>query len=460
MSVRILLGEVREMLRTLADESVHCVVTSPPYWGLRKYDIPPTVWGGDPDCEHDFATKTIEAEIRTGLGMAALGEKYRGGGHKAGLVPVVRAERGCRCGAWQGDLGLEPTPELYVDHIVEVFRAVRRALRKDGMLWLNLGDCYANDGKWGGETGGKQAYLGAANRQRVGREERYSGLKPKDLIGLPWMIAFALRADGWYLRQDIIWHKANPMPESVTDRCTKSHEYLFFLTKSPRYFFDSAAIAEDAAGTAHSRGSGVNPKAVMGTVGREKQNASFSAAINELVSTRNKRSVWTVATEAFSEAHFATFPSALIKSCILAGTSEKGCCSKCGKPWERQTERSTRFEGGSGKAGRSAEEVNALGKWAGKQYGTNIKLGPVVSTRTIGWAPSCQCGSWTSDKVWESEPCVPCTVLDPFGGAGTTSLVADRLQRNAILIELSETYCDMARRRIDADAPLFAEVAE
>jgi DNA modification methylase len=355
MTVRIMLGDVRLRLSELPDESVHCVVTSPPYFGLRDYGV-------------------------------------------------------------AGQIGLEDTPAAFVAVMVEVFREVRRVLRSDGVLWLNLGDSYANDTKWGGTTSGKHvtALHGDAG---IGRRRQNTGLKSKDLIGIPWRVAFALQADGWYLRQDIIWSKPNPMPESVTDRCTKAHEYLFLLTKSARYYFDAEAIAEPASPNTHARlaqnvaaqrgsdrvpgktngpmkavargswkGSsfdGARDLAVRPDTGRKrapngsgiKSNESFYSATAGHVENRNKRSVWTVATQPFSEAHFATFPPALIEPCILAG------CPKGG------------------------------------------------------------------------------TVLDPFGGAGTTGLVADRHGRDAVLIELNPEYAAIAERRIKGDSPLFAEVA-
>lgn len=331
MTVRILQGDSREVLRTLADESVHCVVTSPPYFGLRDYGV-------------------------------------------------------------DGQMGMEATPDEFVAGMVELFREVRRVLRSDGTLWLNIGDSYANDSKWGGSTGGK--HVAALHGETgIGRRKLSTGLKGKDLIGIPWLLAFALRADGWYLRQEIIWAKPNPMPESVTDRCTKSHESLFLLAKSPRYYFDQAAILEPASPNTHARlsqdvlnqiGSDRVPGKTNGNmkaVGRKhdpgkgnKNNASFDEAMAVMPTERNKRSVWTIATQPFKEAHFATFPPDLVKPCILAG---------------------------------------------------------------------CPLGGW---------------VLDPFGGAGTTGLVADRLQRNAVLIELNPEYADIARRRIHGDAPLFADV--
>lgn len=346
MSVRILTGDCRDVLKTLPDESVHCVVTSPPYFGLRDYGVP-------------------------------------------------------------GQIGLESSPAEFIEEMVAVFSDVRRVLRSDGTLWLNLGDSYANDGKWGGHTGGK--HVKALHCSPIGRNKRYTGLKPKDLCGIPWRVALALQADGWWLRQDIIWNKPNPMPESIRDRCTKAHEYIFLLSKSDRYYYDADAIAEPVTGStierisqpglAEQRGSDRVPGKTNGTMkavvkrsgNKERKPASargvpidtggksagaVAGSVPRQGTTRNKRSVWTVTTQPFSEAHFATFPPALVEPCILAG------CPKGG------------------------------------------------------------------------------VVLDPFGGAGTTGLVADRLQRNAILIELNPDYAAIARRRLNADAPLFAGAAE
>jgi DNA modification methylase len=292
----------------MPDESVNCCVTSPPYFGLRDY------------------------------------------GHA-------------------GQIGLEPTPDAFVAEMVAVFREVRRVLRKDGTLWLNLGDSYSGHNLPGWRPGNEAKNKGSSNKNGVGY---IAGLKPKDLIGIPWRVAFALQADGWYLRQDIIWSKPNPMPESVTDRCTKAHEYIFLMSKSAKYHYDADAIKEAAN----------NPEG-PGNTNRGKYEADGDAQFHRTKSnlskigardTRNKRSVWEVTTGGFQEAHFATFPTDLIEPCIKAGCPESG------------------------------------------------------------------------------------TVLDPFGGAGTTGLVADRLKRHAILIELNPDYAAMADRRIRGDAGMFADV--
>ena len=337
MSVRILVGDVRETLAQLPDASVQCCVTSPPYFGLRDY------------------------------------------GHA-------------------GQIGLEQTPDAYVAELVGVFRDVRRVLREDGTLWLNLGDSYARAGGEGGH--GPNAQVGNTKSLQQRRMlQPPVGCKAKDLLGIPWRVAFALQADGWYLRSDIIWHKPNPMPESVTDRPTKAHEYVFLLTKSARYYYDAGAIAEVVANTTRERlsqpslaqqeGSHRVPGKTNGTMkavpprfggtkyGENDAPEHRTKSGNEytFADRRNARTVWPIATQPFKGAHFATMPPDLAERCIKAGT----------------------------KAGD--------------------------------------------------------TVLDPFGGAGTTGLVADRLGRDSVLCELNPTYAAMARDRIKADNPLFSEVA-
>lgn len=264
----VLFGDCVASLRSLAamGVKVQMCVTSPPYFGLRSY------------LDDGHVDKALE-------------------------------------------IGLEETPEEFIERLVEVFRAVRDVLTDDGTLWVNIGDSYASGGRGGGgafmKERGEKAWGG--RNSLTGWRSPTEGYKHKDLIGIPWMLAFALRADGWYLRQDIIWHKPNPMPESVTDRCTKAHEYIFLLSKSPRYFYNMEATKEPVSGTAHARGSGVNPKAAANATGN-KSNSSFSAAVRGLVETRNKRSVWHVATRGYAGAHFATFPPLLIEPCILAGS--------------------------------------------------------------------------------------------------------------------------------------------
>jgi DNA modification methylase len=399
MTTRILIGDVREQLKTLADESVHCVVTSPPYWGLRDYGI-------------------------------------------------------------AGQLGMEPTFQQHVEIITEIFREVKRVLRKDGTLWLNYGDSYAGGGNNRGNNSPispKQASNAGATGQ-VGGIPIGNGLKPKDLCGIPWRVAFALQADGWYLRQDIIWAKPNPMPESVKDRCTKAHEYVFLLTKSPRYYFDQDAIRE-----AHNdpeRGANEKTEEYGGRrkLPDEDKIIRWHNPVDNARSYnpagRNKRSVWEIATSPFPEAHFATFPPELPEICIRAGTSEKGCCGKCGAPWRRMQERGKAVPLTPSDAGRkSTWTIGDASRDPATRTDTPLPrhYRPVIAE---SWAATCEHSK--SMSCLDSDLIVPCTVLDPFGGAGTTGLVADRLQRNAILIELNPEYAAIAKRRIDGDAPLFS----
>lgn len=297
------------MLSSLPDASVQCCVTSPPYFGLRDYGT--ATWeGGAVGCDH------VVGEIRTGLGMKALSEKYRGGGVKVSEPKPMTAKGECpHCGAIRVDrqIGLEPTPQAYVARLVAVFREVRRVLRDDGTCWVNLGDSYSaypGQRKETDKASSKQLSL----RGSVAVPSRsVAGLKPKDLIGIPWRVAFALQEDGWWLRQDIVWAKPNPMPESVTDRCTKAHEYLFLLAKSERYHFDADAISEEsvkgAAGSSFNTG-----KTSLHQMGRSSDKERLDGG------RRNRRSVWTVATKPCSDAHFAVMPEALVEPCILAGS--------------------------------------------------------------------------------------------------------------------------------------------
>lgn len=339
MSVRILIGDCRQMLKGLESESAHCIVTSPPYFGLRDYRV---------------------------------------------------AEQ----------IGLETTPDAYVKELVDVFRECRRILKNNGTLWLNLGDSYANDGKWGGHTGGK--HVKALHCSPIGRNKLYTGLKPKDLIGIPWLSAFAIRNDGWFLRSAIIWAKPNGMPGSQKDRCSSSYETVFYFSKTARYWSDFDAIktpprestlirtaqdiqAQAGSHRAHGGAKTNSPmKAVGGLTerrdkqrGHSRQHAGFNDRWDAMEKSQQQaspammRDVWFISPSSYAEAHFAVMPDELARRCILAG----------------------------------------------------CPLGGVV--------------------------------LDPFGGAGTTGLVADRLQRNAILIELNSNYAKDTQERIIADAGIL-----
>jgi DNA modification methylase len=383
----------------LADKSVHCVVTSPPYYGLRDYGV-------------------------------------------------------------DGQLGLEETPEQYIAAMVAVFREVWRVLRDDGTLWVNIGDSYSTQSGKGNNVPQtkwtKNTYPeNAPHRNRASNQT--PGIKPKDLIGIPWMLAFALRADGWYLRSDCIWSKPNPMPESVTDRPTKAHEYLFLLSKRERYFYDSNAVREENAGSppwGDKRNFKMNDERAQGRHG----NGMFSGGTREeyiekyYTNGRNRRTVWEeledefmqflnwkaqqpgglpdvfkIATAPTPYAHFATYPPTLVEPCIKAGTSERGVCPVCGAPWGRVTERTPMV---LARSERTHEK--------GRTRSSGTMLEPPTSI-TTGWQPTCQ---------HDAAP-VPAIVLDPFAGSGTTGLVARSLGRNFIGLDLSLPYLrDIARERL------------
>lgn len=339
---KLICSDVTAGLRQLPDQSVNCCVTSPPYWGLRAYGTEPQVWDGDVDCRHIFDAELPHGR-RGNRGISGTGgnlhptldESGQGAGAGGG------GQFCSLCSAWRGEFGLEPTPQLYIDHLVQIFREVRRVLTDNATVWLNLGDSYA--GSWGNqgrkEDRGRQRPINgdmiqpvhdgryASKQSNTGKIPEGSGLKNKDLVGIPWMAAFALRADGWYLRQDIIWHKSAPMPESVRDRCTKAHEYVFLLSKRERYYFDADAIAEEAICIGDERH--------LRTDRRKEQepfcidNGSRARTGKPQMETRNKRSVWTIGPQPFQWGddetnHFAVMPEALVDPCIIAGCPEGG----------------------------------------------------------------------------------------------------------------------------------------
>jgi DNA modification methylase len=323
MEYKVLIGDVRESLLSLPDGSVNCVVTSPPYWGLRDYGT--ASWnGGDDSCDHSSAKMKSRYDYAMSETAPGTQKSKAAGTDGAKWLDVCPS-----CGAIKDDsqIGLEQTPEAFIDELVKVFCEVKRVLQDDGTLWLNIGDSYASykDGKAspdssrGDSTGTAVPKGSAANR--MASSFAAHAIKNKDLVGIPWMLAFALRADGWYLRQDIIWHKPNPMPESVKDRCTKSHEYIFLLSKSPKYFFDHEAIKEPSANL------GKTKIKFGGTKYGDSDDPKFATKSgNEYTDTglRNKRDVWTIPTKPYKGAHFATFPKELIEPCILAGCPEGG----------------------------------------------------------------------------------------------------------------------------------------
>jgi DNA modification methylase len=678
--VRLYQGDARAL--PLEDESVHCVVTSPPYWGLRDYGIEPSVWGGI-DHAHEWGEEQVStATLGATLGGPSSTLTNWAGSHEPAKVYAEKAQTTnvsqgsfCPCGAWLGTLGLEPTPELYVQHIVEVMREVRRVMRSDATCWLNLGDSYA--GSWGAQSrpndndvgsnpeGGsmlsaRQIEAHPKGQTHTGSLKNTPGLKPKDLVGVPWRVALALQADGWWLRSDIIWNKPNPMPESVqgshftrhrvtieeyeklsslrrerssgqdrtgdmpdvsageipdrqealskepeggsdntgtrrargrageapsalssgvgatsensperdgtsreqeagrravspiteeqgqetqglrqaksgdsagppsnrrglagdsggtqeplpllqetensddrprhpfeqggearegesrpsvqgvqlgeeqqdnqalvdcpgcskckdgyifrlsAGRPTTAHEHVFLLTKAATYFYDSDAIREPHAepwrGTGRLESTTPHSHRKDGDErGLNRQPVFVPARREYNPAGRNKRSVWEIATEPYPDAHFATFPEALVRPCILAGTSERGVCPECGAPWERVVERdSVEQTGVTPKQQGYRDQGLASGK---STIGRTKAWEPGEgSTTTTGWAPGCTCGR---------EDTIPATCLDVFAGACTTALVAQKLGRRAVGVDLKPEYLAMGIKRLEAVA--------
>lgn len=457
MGVTILTGDCRAMPRTLEAESVHVVCTSPPYFGLRCYGTNPQVWGGSADCEHEWG-EGLPGNPRGGSGTPN-GRNGRGEEYARALPKGNFCQR---CGAWSGELGGEPTPELFCTHLVEVFREVRRVLHPSGVCWINLGDSFCSQGGKvsAPPTSTRNVGAGGVQRTTVGLD----GYKPKDLIGIPWMAAFALRADGWYLRADVIWHKPNGMCSSVEDRPTINHEYLFLFAKSERYFYDADAIREPyAQATLPQKGTNYQGLGLKDYEGNGVQNPSNVKrriiASLEKHEGRNCRSVWSINTQPFQGSHFATFPEDLVSRCLQAGSSERGCCPHCRAPWVRVAEkerggptgrRERALAGGRVYPGQASISTNGGGSPTGKAGGSDTRGMPSLTVHTVGWSPSCKCP--------EHEP-IPCTVLDPFFGSGTVGEVAKRLGRDCIGIELNPEYVELARNRTAQEA-LLLEVPE
>jgi len=329
--------------------------------------------------------------------------------------------------------------------MVEVFRKLWRVLRKDGTCWLNIGDSYAS--AW---STSRRNIIGNTSPALAERVDRLSGcLKDKDLCMMPARVALALQADGWWVRSDVVWSKPNPMPESVTDRPTRSHEYLFLLTKAERYYYDADAVRESAIHEGRLvRASGHDAKNLDGaTPTNDRRTAAGFAKHDTLVSGRNKRSVWEVATQPYPEAHFATFPEALVEPCILAGTSEHGVCPECGAPWERVVEKGkAQTEPNHRNPPKRLERGQAGNVGAGNMGFRASRLSGQEQARwkaehpdqTLGWRPTCD----------HDRAPISATVLDPFAGSGTTCVVAQKLGRRAIGVDLNADYLALAEKRL------------
>lgn len=432
----IIQDDVLRGLRALPDGCVQTVVTSPPYYGLRDYGT--SEWyGGKKNCNHAFRPDTGRTTQR------------KGRRHQQGHVHIK-----CKCGAVRIDeqIGLENTPEKYVQRLVSIFREVRRVLRGDGTFWIVIGDSYAGSGKgaWDRIDRQKEVYISKPGGAEVSMPHVPKGLKRKDLMGIPWRLAFALQADGWWLRNEIIWHKPNPMTASATDRTTVAHETIFLLTKSANYFYDADAIRESfdlELETIMKTPDGWDTSVGNSGHGAFHRNGREKGYKKKLQTKgANRRSVWRIPTESYKGAHFATYPRRIPDRCIKAGTSEGGACSKCGKPLERVVEKGDVDEDWKKRSG-----ADSSGEYRGKarkdfknakaQNASDVKrriLKGMRTKTTTGWRRGCDCKAKT----------VPCVVLDPFLGSGTTAAVAKRLGRDWIGIELSPKSVELARDRI------------
>lgn len=388
-TVKLFHGNALNVLERMPGQAIQTIVTSPPYWGLRDYGT------GD-----------------------------------------------------SNELGSEETPEEYVSKMVAIFREAKRVLRNDGTLWLNLGDSYSSNTKGQGGKTTKQITNGGSFFEPLKTD---TGLDNGNLVGIPWRVALALQADGWILRSDIIWHKPNPMPESVQNRCTKAHEYLFMFSKRSDYYYDNEAVKEELQSKPHKPGntalaggktdkgyldnrvwgeSGDKNKRSVWSIEDEQQLAQWLTT-NEpdtleifLKESTNKPDVWKIATQGYPGAHFATFPPKLIEPCIKAGTSEHGCCANCGDAYIRITERK-----GGKVQNTDAKRDRSVGNRNGK--GDSTLDGKPSEVETIGWERQCNC---------DTTELVPCVVLDPFMGAATTAIVSLGLGRRVWGIELSKKY--------------------
>lgn len=454
--VRIIQGNALDVLAEIPAESVQCVVTSPPYWGLRVYAGEQGFVWGNGHCEHEWGEDLL-ADTRD--------ESFKGWGNAVRdgqalpAAPHIKVSQGsvCTvCGCWRGAYGLEPTVEMYVEHTVEILREIRRVLRPDGVVFWNIGDSYTSGNRQGHGT--RTGYKQETNRgtpKDAWRPPMSGTLKEKDLCLVPARVALAAQADGWWVRSDIIWAKQNFMPESVTDRPTKSHEYIFMLTKSARYYYDAEAVREPMEEYERQRRLREKQQG-LDTVFRiraDGQTGQHEAGTTGVVRTaqarqdlavsgrRNARTVWEFPTQPCPDAHFAVFPEGLPERCIQAATSEKGNCSACGLPWERVMDRRQVADPASHKGSTFHQ-----GKTAGHQQHRAETAERWETLGTIGWKPQCSCGA-------DPEPAL---VLDPFSGSGTTLWVAKRLGRHAIGIDTAGEYCGLALDRCRQMALAFA----
>jgi DNA modification methylase len=450
----------------LPDESVQCVVTSPPYWGLRKYAgeqeltwpaILDAIYDRSACCPHDWTEETFDKSKpgTNGSGLTSAGASQARSNRFTSRHGTCR-----RCGAWRGAYGLEPAVGMYVQHTVEILREIRRVLRPDGVVFWNIGDSYHNGDKGGYAKDRIKAkdsmqrsnlganFIGAPNRQPQ------LGLKPKDLCLIPERMALAAQADGWYVRSRILWCKPNPMPESVRDRPTDAAEHIWMFTKSARYFWDAEAVREMVT-SEYSLERGKYPRGDARDKRKDDDGCPDYLLKGGYVwpSSRNLRNVWTFPTQPYKGAHFATFPEELPRRCILAATSARGACRFCGTPWERVVRPTAEY---AKKLAATSEQwfQRAESPFPDGKKQDNTFHGISAEYQTIGWQPGCRCPG-------QHGVTVPCLVLDPFGGSGTTARVATELNRRAVSLDIAYAHptgyaalADVRTRGVQRNLPI------
>lgn len=456
----VLIGNALNVLKTLPKESIHCAVTSPPYWGLRNYEIPDSIWPGiagwggrigiqDPACQHEWGEEI--PRTHEGGGNEGVPEEWQRPS-RAAHTGGTSGQFCVKCGVWKGQLGLEPTPELYIFHLFEIFKELKRVLRNDGTFWLNISDSYMGSNQGSGQHGPittgiqdvKKGYFAAGEHRRTPLSYKHPTLKPKDLVGIPWRLAFSLQEDGWWLRSDNIWSKPNCMPESCTDRPTRNHEYVFLFTKSKNYFYDSEAVKEDSVDPESY--TGMKPRNPTQMMNFDSEHCKIAGSVKsgqrqkggKKYPKKNMRTVWTITTHSYREAHFATFPEALAERCIKAGCPEF-VCKKCGKGREKIYENISGFDedGNCLACGESKSKHHQSPK---SGIGINAPIFedvyiPCGLKKEIG-ITDCGCGAGFEPGV----------VIDPFIGSGTVAKVAKREKRNWLGIDLG--YSELVDKRV------------
>lgn len=451
---RVIHADVREGLAQLPAGSVQVCVTSPPYWGLRSYNTDPQVWGGDPVCEHQWGL-LLPGDTRGGSGPRAK-EAYRGDDKTLYARGEAHGQLCIACGAWRGELGREPTPQLFVDHLVEVFAGVWRVLRLDGVLFVNLADSYIGSGKGPSNslqrpTSSKHDVQLEAGTVPVVWEPIPAGMKPKDKALVPERFAISMQEAGWWVRARVAWCKVAPMPESVRDRPSVAWEPILIFTKSRRYYWDQDAVREPSVAEGRKWVHGVRED-----VDHKGGNQGSRAEWAHPAGGRNQWDYWEVAEEepdprdeawrlgpeGFKGEHYATYPTEIPRRAIVSASSERGCCPTCAAPWRRIVDRQRLLDG---------EPIDD-GKWADSEEPRRMPSNGISHMRYTtartegGWEPTCECSP--------REP-GPCVVLDPFCGTGTSGVAALRLGRSFIGIELSAQSVALANQRIAGDCPLF-----